>query len=70
MSRSALRSKMICTADATWLANHLAADGKGLRSRHIALTGSLVQTVWLNAGELLASFQTITLLVLTTPRVQ
>ena len=35
----------------TWLANHLAADGKDLRAGEIVLTGSLVQTVWLNAGD-------------------
>jgi 2-oxo-3-hexenedioate decarboxylase/2-keto-4-pentenoate hydratase len=34
-----------------WLANHLAADGKGLRAGEIVLTGSLVKTIWLNAGE-------------------
>jgi 2-keto-4-pentenoate hydratase len=34
-----------------WLANHLAADGKGLRAGEIVLTGSLVKTVWLNAGD-------------------
>jgi 2-keto-4-pentenoate hydratase len=34
-----------------WLANHLAADGKGLRAGEIVLTGSLVRTVWLNAGD-------------------
>src|ERR1700716_2729001 len=34
-----------------WLANHLAADGKGLRAGEIVLTGSLVKTVWLKAGE-------------------
>ncbi len=34
-----------------WLANYLAADGKGLRAGQIVLTGSLVQTVWLNAGD-------------------
>jgi 2-keto-4-pentenoate hydratase len=34
-----------------WLANHLAAEGKGLRARQIVLTGSLVKTVWLNAGD-------------------
>jgi 2-keto-4-pentenoate hydratase len=33
-----------------WLANHLAADGQGLRAGQIVLTGSLVKTVWLNAG--------------------
>jgi 2-keto-4-pentenoate hydratase len=34
-----------------WLANHLAADGKGLRAGEIVLTGSLIKTVWLNAGD-------------------
>ena len=34
-----------------WLANHLAADGKALRAGEIVLTGSLVKTVWLNAGD-------------------
>jgi 2-keto-4-pentenoate hydratase len=34
-----------------WLANHLAADGKGLRAGQIVLTGSLVKTVWLEAGD-------------------
>jgi 2-oxo-3-hexenedioate decarboxylase/2-keto-4-pentenoate hydratase len=34
-----------------WLANHLATDGKGLRAGEIVLTGSLVKTVWLNAGD-------------------
>jgi 2-oxo-3-hexenedioate decarboxylase/2-keto-4-pentenoate hydratase len=34
-----------------WLANHLAADGKNLRAGQIVLTGSLVKTVWLNAGD-------------------
>jgi 2-keto-4-pentenoate hydratase len=34
-----------------WLANHLAAEGKTLRAGEIVLTGSLVQTVWLNAGD-------------------
>jgi 2-keto-4-pentenoate hydratase len=33
-----------------WLANHLAADGKGLHAGQIVLTGSLVKTVWLKAG--------------------
>jgi 2-keto-4-pentenoate hydratase len=33
-----------------WLANHLAAGGKGLRAGEIVLTGSLVKTVWLDAG--------------------
>jgi 2-keto-4-pentenoate hydratase len=34
-----------------WLANHLAADGKSLRAGQIVLTGSLVKTVWLKAGD-------------------
>jgi 2-keto-4-pentenoate hydratase len=34
-----------------WLANHLAAGGKGLRAGEIVLTGSLVKTIWLNAGD-------------------
>jgi 2-keto-4-pentenoate hydratase len=34
-----------------WLANHLAAMGTQLRAGQIVLTGSLVQTVWLNAGD-------------------
>jgi 2-keto-4-pentenoate hydratase len=34
-----------------WLANHLAAQGKALRAGEIVLTGSLVQTVWLKAGD-------------------
>jgi 2-keto-4-pentenoate hydratase len=34
-----------------WLANHLAAGGKGLRAGQIVLTGSLVKTIWLNAGD-------------------
>ena len=34
-----------------WLANHLAANGKGLRSGQIVLTGSLVKTLWLGAGD-------------------
>lgn len=34
-----------------WLANHLAAGAKGLRAGEIVLTGSLVKTVWLNAGD-------------------
>jgi 2-keto-4-pentenoate hydratase len=34
-----------------WLANHLAADDKGLREGEIVLTGSLVKTIWLNAGD-------------------
>jgi len=34
-----------------WLANHLAEEGKGLRAGQIVLTGSLVKTLWLNAGD-------------------
>jgi 2-keto-4-pentenoate hydratase len=34
-----------------WLGNHLAATGKRLRAGEIVLTGSLVKTVWLNAGD-------------------
>jgi 2-keto-4-pentenoate hydratase len=34
-----------------WLANHLAASGKMLRAGDLVLTGSLVQTVWLSAGD-------------------
>jgi 2-keto-4-pentenoate hydratase len=34
-----------------WLANHLAADGNGLRAGQIVLTGSLVKTLWLKAGD-------------------
>jgi 2-keto-4-pentenoate hydratase len=34
-----------------WLANHLAASGKDLRAGEIVLTGSLVKTLWLNAGD-------------------
>jgi 2-keto-4-pentenoate hydratase len=34
-----------------WLANHLAAGRKNLRAGQIVLTGSLVQTMWLNAGD-------------------
>jgi 2-keto-4-pentenoate hydratase len=34
-----------------WLANHLAACGKHLRAGQIVLTGSLVKTLWLNAGD-------------------
>ena len=33
------------------IANHLAAEGKGFHSGQIVLTGSLVKTVWLNAGD-------------------
>ena len=34
-----------------WLANHLASRGKTLRAGEIVLTGSLVKTVWLTAGD-------------------
>jgi 2-keto-4-pentenoate hydratase len=34
-----------------WLANHLAAEGKGLHEGQIVLTGSVVKTAWLNAGD-------------------
>ena len=34
-----------------WLANRLAAEGKGLHAGQIVLTGSLVKTQWLNAGD-------------------
>ena len=34
-----------------WLANHLAAEGTGLHAGQIVLTGSLVKTVWLKAGD-------------------
>ena len=34
-----------------WLANHLVTEGKGLRAGQIVLTGSLVKTVWLKAGD-------------------
>ena len=34
-----------------WLANHLATSGNGLRAGHIVLTGSLVKTIWLGAGD-------------------
>jgi 2-oxo-3-hexenedioate decarboxylase/2-keto-4-pentenoate hydratase len=34
-----------------WLANHLAAEGKGLHRGQIVLTGSLVKTVWLKPGD-------------------
>jgi 2-keto-4-pentenoate hydratase len=33
-----------------WLANHLAHEGKGLRAGQIALTGSLVKTIWFDAA--------------------
>jgi 2-keto-4-pentenoate hydratase len=34
-----------------WLANHLAASGKMLSQGDIVLTGSLVKTAWLDAGD-------------------
>jgi 2-keto-4-pentenoate hydratase len=34
-----------------WLANHLASHGTGLRAGEIVMTGSLVKTVWLKAGD-------------------
>lgn len=34
-----------------WLANHLVAQGKTLRTGDIVLTGSLVKTAWLEAGD-------------------
>ena len=34
-----------------WLANHLAEEGKSLRAGQIVLTGSLVKTLWLKAGD-------------------
>lgn len=37
-----------------WLANHLTDAGKTLSAAQIVLTGSLVQTVWLNAGDKVA----------------
>src|ERR1043166_7059990 len=37
-----------------WLANHLAAQRKILRAGQIVLTGSLVQTAWLEAGDKVA----------------
>jgi 2-keto-4-pentenoate hydratase len=34
-----------------WLANHLASQGTVLRAGEIVMTGSLVKTVWLQAGD-------------------
>lgn len=34
-----------------WLANHLAGQGTGLRAGEIVMTGSLVKTIWLQAGD-------------------
>ena len=34
-----------------WLANQLASQGTGLRAGQVVMTGSLVRTVWLHAGD-------------------
>jgi 2-keto-4-pentenoate hydratase len=34
-----------------WLANHLAEEGRRLYAGQIVMTGSLVKTIWLNAGD-------------------
>ncbi|MGH7223920.1 MAG: fumarylacetoacetate hydrolase family protein, partial [Gemmataceae bacterium] len=34
-----------------WLANHLATEGRGLHEGQLVLTGSLVKTLWLKAGD-------------------
>jgi 2-keto-4-pentenoate hydratase len=34
-----------------WLANHLASQGTALRAGEIVMTGSLVKTAWLQAGD-------------------
>lgn len=34
-----------------WLANHLVGQGGGLRAGEVVMTGSLVKTVWLKAGD-------------------
>jgi len=34
-----------------WLANHLAAEGRGLHAGQVVLTGSLVKTLWLKRGD-------------------
>jgi 2-keto-4-pentenoate hydratase len=34
-----------------WLANHLAEEGRTLHAGQLVLTGSLVKTVWLTAGD-------------------
>ena len=34
-----------------WLAEHLASRGQGLRAGQIVMTGSLVKTLWLGAGD-------------------
>jgi 2-keto-4-pentenoate hydratase len=34
-----------------WLANHLASQGTALRAGEVVMTGSLVKTVWLQAGD-------------------
>jgi 2-keto-4-pentenoate hydratase len=34
-----------------WLANNLAARGRGLRAGEFVFTGSVVETKWLNRGD-------------------
>jgi 2-keto-4-pentenoate hydratase len=34
-----------------WLANHLAEEGRSLHAGQIVVTGSLVKTIWLSAGD-------------------
>ena len=34
-----------------WLANHLASEGRGLHAGQLVLTGSLIKTAWLEAGD-------------------
>jgi 2-keto-4-pentenoate hydratase len=34
-----------------WLANHLAGEGRGLHAGQLVLTGSLIKTAWLKAGD-------------------
>lgn len=34
-----------------WLANHLASEGRGLHAGQLVMTGSLVKTLWLKAGD-------------------
>jgi 2-keto-4-pentenoate hydratase len=34
-----------------WLANQLASQGTALRAGEVVMTGSLVKTVWLKAGD-------------------
>lgn len=35
----------------TWLANHAAASGQPLRAGDVVLTGSVVETKWVEPGE-------------------